>query len=60
MRMFSSLFQVDVVEDEQAGIPPVLYQCTDGVMRDGYARSKFEERVEWSWFGFVVRAKSTE
>jgi hypothetical protein len=53
-------FQANPIEDKQAGIPVKLYQCTDGVMRTSYERSKFEESIEWTWLGFRVRSQTSQ
>lgn len=55
--MFEQFQAHPIIEDEQArrSTSPELSQCTDGVMRTGYDRTKFEERVEWRWLGFRVR-----
>lgn len=47
-----------VVEDRQAGIPPKVYKCTDGEMRDAYGYHEFESRVEWSCLGWTTRPPS--
>jgi hypothetical protein len=51
-------FQVDRIEDKQAGLSEELYKCSDGKMRTAYARTRFEERVLWTWLGFIIRDDS--
>jgi hypothetical protein len=49
------MFQVHRKPDDPQAGEPELYCCVDGVMRTGYEKFKFEERVEWTWLGWRLK-----